>query len=63
MILERRSADNDAERFKSLANELASEMPMEEPREFRLAVNVRTAETLRVVVPPTILVRADNVYS
>jgi len=39
------------------------EMPMEEPREFRLAVNLRTAQALRIVVPPTILVRADNVYS
>jgi putative ABC transport system substrate-binding protein len=39
----------------------ASELPMEEPREFTLAVNLRTAEALRVVVPPAILVRADVV--
>jgi putative ABC transport system substrate-binding protein len=38
-----------------------AEMPMEEPREFRLTVNLRTAEALGITVPQTVLVRADEV--
>ncbi len=36
-------------------------MPMEQPREFRLVVNLRTAQTLGVTIPQTVLVRADEV--
>lgn len=38
-----------------------AEMPMEEPREFRLVVNLKTAEALGVKVPQSVLVRADQV--
>ena len=38
-----------------------AEMPMEEPREFRLAVNLKTAEALGITVPQSVLVRADEV--
>lgn len=35
-------------------------MPMEQPREFRLVVNLRTAQTLGITIPPSVLVRADE---
>src|SRR5258706_13690194 len=38
-----------------------AEMPMEEPREFRLTVNLKTAEALGITVPQSVLVRADEV--
>jgi putative ABC transport system substrate-binding protein len=39
----------------------ASEMPMEQPREFRLVVNLKTARALGLVVPQSVLLRADEV--
>ena len=36
-------------------------LPIEQPTEFRLAVNLRTAEALRLTLPETILLRADEV--
>jgi putative ABC transport system substrate-binding protein len=36
-------------------------MSMEQPREFRMVVNVTTAKALGIPVPPAILVRADEV--
>jgi len=38
-----------------------AEMPMEEPREFRLTVNLKTAKALGVTMPQSVLVRADRV--
>ena len=38
-----------------------AEMPMEEPREFRLRVNLKTAKGLGITVPQSVLMRADNV--
>jgi putative ABC transport system substrate-binding protein len=38
-----------------------AEMPMEEPREFRLTVNLKTAEALGITVPQSVLLRADEV--
>lgn len=39
----------------------ASELPMEQPTRFELAINTKTAKTLGVSVPPSLLVRADRV--
>lgn len=37
-----------------------AELPFEEPTKFTLAINLRTARTSNLVVPPTLLVRADQ---
>jgi putative ABC transport system substrate-binding protein len=37
-----------------------AELPFEEPIKFMLAINLRTARTINIVVPPTLLVRADE---
>ena len=38
-----------------------AEMPMEQPREFRLVVNLRTARDLGITIPQSVLLRADEV--
>ena len=38
-----------------------AEMAMEQPREFKLVLNLKTAKALGLAVPPAILVRADEV--
>ena len=37
-----------------------SELPVQFPTKFELVINLRTAKTLGVVVPPSLLVRADD---
>lgn len=37
------------------------ELPVEAPRKFELAINLRTAEAIRVKIPPEVLQRADKV--
>ena len=37
------------------------EMPVEEPREFRMSLNMRTAKALGIKVPQAVLLRADEV--
>ena len=38
-----------------------AEMPMEEPRQFRMLVNLKTANALGITVPQSVLLRADEV--
>jgi putative ABC transport system substrate-binding protein len=37
------------------------DLPVQQPDKFYLAVNIRTARSLNLVVPPAILARADEV--